>query len=65
MVRQWLAEVCEVKKFSKKEDVSNLNSSLSCSKDLAIKNPGSSYKLTKNKSSNGFPKLRGLRLGNP
>ena len=65
VVSQWLAEVCEVKKLRKMEDVSNSNSSLSYFKDLAIENPGRCYGLTENKSSNTFQKLKELRLENP
>ena len=43
--------------WGKKENVNNLNSSLSCTEDLVIENPGRSFKLIKNKSSNEFPKL--------
>ena len=49
VVSQWLGEVCEVKKLSKKEDVNILNSFLSCSKDLEIENSDRCFKLTENK----------------
>ena len=35
VLSQLLAEVCDVKKLSKKENASNLNYFLCCSKDLA------------------------------
>ena len=50
--------------WGKKENISNLNSPLSCSIDLVIENPDRSSKLTKNKSSCAFPKLRELRFEN-
>lgn len=52
VVSQLLAEVCEVNKLNKEEDVNNSNFSLSCSD-----------KLKKTKAA--FPKLRELRLENP
>ena len=61
LVSQQLTEACEVKKLSKKEDVSDLNSSLSCSKDLTLQNPGFLIS-KKNKSGNEFLKLRELRF---
>ena len=64
MGSQWLAEVCETKKLNKKENVSYPNSFLSCSKDLTTENPDRSYKLTKDKNSNAFLKLRELKLEN-
>ena len=59
---QWLAEVCEVKKLRKMEDVSN---SLSYFKDLTTENPDRCYGLPENNSSNTFQKLKELRLENP
>ena len=61
LVSEQLAEACEVKKLSKKEDVSDLNSSLSCSNDLTLQNPGFLIS-KKNKSGNEFSKLRELRF---
>lgn len=63
LTSQWLTQLCEVEKWSKEENISNSNSS--CSKDLAIRNPGRPSFSRKDKSSNAFPKLRELRLKNP
>ena len=58
VVSHWLAEFWQIKKLFKKEDESNLHSSLSCCKDLTKEIPN------KSKSSNAFLKLRKLRLEN-
>ena len=65
VVKQWVTEIWEVEKTSKMEDISNSNSSLSSSKNLAIEIPDRFYKLTKTKNSNAFLKLRELKLKNP
>ena len=52
VVSQLLAEVCEVNKLNKEEDVNNSNFSLSCPDKLK-------------KTKVAFPKLRELRLENP
>ena len=51
-------------KIKQTEDVNNSDSSLSCSRDLGIENPGRCCELTENKSCNTFSKLRELRLEN-
>ena len=63
VVSQLLAEVCEVNKLNKEEDVNNSSFSLSCSENLSLEKPNRSYKLKKTKAA--FPKLRELRLENP
>ena len=50
----------DIKNQAKKEDVSNINSSIGCSKGLVKENPDKSGQLIK-KSNNALIKLKELR----
>lgn len=60
MASFWLVLSWEIRNICKIEDESNLNSG----KDLKEESLKKFYKLTKNKSSNAFLKLRELRSEN-